>query len=628
MSEPKNAAQRQAQMKREAMHGPMGMMGMPAEKARDFKGTMVNLLRYLKPYRLSLIAAMVLAVLGTVFTIIGPKLLGNATTRLFEGVVAKIMNVPGAGIDFEYIGYIVLLLLVLYLISTACGYIMGYIMTSVSIKVTYDLRKKVSEKISRLPMKYFDGKSHGEVLSYVTNDIDLIANTLNQSMFQMVTSIATIIGVVVMMFTINWIMTLVAIAVIPLSMGIMIFIMRRSQKYFRQQQDYLGHINGHIEEIFSGHNVMKAFNGEAKSIRKFDGLNKELHKASWKSQFFSGIMMPLMMFIGNLSYVVVCILGGYLVIQRTIQVGDILAFIQYVRSFTQPLAQVASMFTMLQSTAAAAERVFEFLGEAEEVPEPDSPAVFTKPVGNIEFQNVSFGYNPEKIIIHDFNARIHPGQKVAIVGPTGAGKTTLVKLLMRFYDVSEGAVLVNGTDIRQFRRQQYRSAFGMVLQDTWLFNGTVRDNIRYGNQKASDEDVYAAARMAYVDHFVHTLPGGYDMEINEESNNISQGQKQLLTIARAILADPDVLILDEATSSVDTRTEVLIQKAMENLMRDRTTFVIAHRLSTIRNADIILVMKDGGIVEQGNHKQLLEANGFYASLYNSQFETTAADNGG
>ncbi len=606
--------------------GPMGM-GMPGEKAKHFKGTMIALLKYLKPYRIQLVVALFLAVAGTVFTIIGPKLLGDATTRLFEGMVGKIMRVPGAGIDFAYIGHILLVLLVLYLISTACSYVMGYIMTGVAIKATYDLRKKIAEKIDRLPMKYFDKKNYGEVLSHVTNDVDLISNTLTQSMFQMVTSVTTIVGVLVMMFTISWLLALVSLVIVPVSMLVISVIVRRSQKYFRQQQDYLGHINGHVEEMYSAHDVVKAFNGEAKSIKKFDGLNGELYNASWKAQFFSGIMMPVMMFVGNLSYVVVCLLGGILAIQKTIQVGDILAFIQYVRAFTQPLAQTANIVNILQSTAAAAERVFEFLGEEEEVPEPAKPTAIEKVSGNIAFNNVSFGYSPAKSVINNFNVNVKPGQKVAIVGPTGAGKTTMVKLLMRFYDVSSGAILVDGVDVRELKRQEHRSAFGMVLQDTWLFNGTIKDNIRYGKLNATDEEIYTAAKTAYIDHFIHTLPGGYDMVLNEESSNISQGQKQLLTIARAVLANPRILILDEATSSVDTRTEVLIQKAMENLMQGRTTFIIAHRLSTIRNADMILVMQDGAIVEQGNHEELLRANGFYASLYNSQFETALADAG-
>lgn len=604
-------------------HGPGGM-GMAGEKARNFRRTMMTLLKYMRPYRYHLLIAFIMAIGSTVLTVIGPKLLGWATTRLFQGLVAKIMHIPGAAIDFHYIGNIIILLLILYLISAVCSYIMGYLMTGVAIKVTYDLRKKIAEKINRLPMSYFDTKTYGEVLSHVTNDVDTISQTLNQSLYQIVISVATIIGVLIMMFTISWLMALVSVIVVPIAMMLIMFIVSKSQKHFRRQQDYLGHINGHVEEMYSGHNVMKAFNGEEKSIEKFDELNKELYKSSWKAQFASGIMIPIMLFIGNLSYVIVCILGGYLVTRQTIQVGDILAFVQYVRSFTQPLGQVASMVNILQSTAAAAERVFEFLGEKEEVAEAVKPSVLDNVTGRIAFDNVSFGYLPEKTIINNFSANILPGQKVAIVGPTGAGKTTMVKLLMRFYDVSKGAILVDGIDIRELKRQDYRSAFGMVLQDTWLFNGTIKDNIRYGNLTASDEEVYAAAKMSYVDHFVHALPGGYNMVLNEETTNISQGQKQLLTIARAVLANPRILILDEATSSVDTRTEILIQKAMENLMKGRTSFIIAHRLSTIRNADIILVMKDGEIVEQGNHKQLLQANGFYASMYNSQFEATQA----
>ncbi len=603
------------------MGGPPGGMGIPGEKARNFRGTMITLAKYMQPYRLSLVIALVLAVAGTVFTIIGPRLLGNATTSLFNGLMEKIMNVPGGGIDFGYIGHVVLILAVLYCVSAACSYVMGYIMTGVAVKVTYDLRKKISLKINRLPMKYFDNKTYGEVLSYVTNDIDTVSNTLNQSLFQMITSIVTIVGVLIMMFSINWIMALVLLLIVPVSISLISLLVRRSQKYFRRQQDYLGHINGHIEEMYSGHIVMKAFNGEEESIRKFDGLNEELYGAGWKSQFFAGIMMPMMMFIGNLGYVIVCILGGYLAIARTIQVGDILAFIQYVRSFTHPLSQVANMVNILQSTAAAAERVFEFLEEEEEAAEAAKPVVLEKVEGAVTFKNVYFGYRPEQIIINNFNAAVQPGQKIAIVGPTGAGKTTMVKLLMRFYDVNSGAVLLDGKDIRGLKRHDLRSAFGMVLQDTWLFNGTIRDNIRYGRLSATDEEIQAAARAAYVDHYIHTLPAGYDFVLNEESSNISQGQKQLLTIARAFLADPKILILDEATSSVDTRTEVLIQKAMDDLMKGRTSFIIAHRLSTIRNADRILVMKDGEIVEQGSHEQLLQANGFYTALYNSQFET-------
>lgn len=628
MSENRRSFRNRAQPVRQGPmgQGPMGGIGT-GEKAKNFKGTMTNLLKYLKPYRISLIISMVLAVASTGFTIIGPKLLGNATTKLYDGLVGKIMHVPGAGIDFTYIGHILITLAILYVASAIFNYIMGYIMTSVSVKVTYDLRKKISEKINRLPIKYFDNKPYGEVLSHVTNDVTLISNTLNQSMSQMVISVTTIIGVLIMMFTISWLMALVALFIVPISMMLVMTMVRKSQKYFRKQQDYIGHINGHVEEMYSGHNVMQAFNGEEKSLQKFDGLNEELYKTSWKAQFFSGIMMPMMLFIGNLGYVVMCILGGILVIQKTIQVGDILAFIQYIRRYTQPLGQAANMVNILQSTAAAAERVFEFIDEEEESLEPAKPLSIPNLIGSVAFKNVFFGYNPAKTVINNFSADIQPGQKIAIVGPTGAGKTTMVKLLMRFYDVSQGAILVDGIDIRKLRRQEHRSAFGMVLQDTWLFNGTIKDNIRYGKLTATDEEIYAAAKMAYVDDFIHALPGGYDMVLNEDSTNISQGQKQLLTIARAFLANPKILILDEATSSVDTRTEILIQKAMENLTQGRTTFIIAHRLSTIKNADMILVMRDGEIVEQGNHQDLLQANSFYATLYNSQFERTVADAG-
>ena len=597
------------------------MMAMAGEKPLNFKATMKTLLNYLKPYRFQILIALLFSTAGTAFTIIGPRLMGDATTRLFEGVVAKTMQVPGASIDFAYIGRILLILLALYLVSAAFSYIMGYIMTGISMKVTYDLRKKISEKIHRLPLKYFDSVPYGEVLSRVTNDVDTVSHTLTQSITQIVSAVVTLVGVLVMMFSISWLMTVVALLIVPLSLAFVMFIVKRSQKYYKQQQDYLGHVNGHIEEMYAGHIVMKAFNGEEKSIRKFDGLNDQLYGAAWKSQFFSGMMMPVMNFIGNLGYVAISILGGYLAIQRTIQVGDILAFIQYVRSFTQPITQTAQIANILQSTAAAAERVFEFLDEKEEAAETAKPVSLEKVSGSVSFKYVYFGYNPDNHVIKNFSADILPGQKVAIVGPTGAGKTTMVKLLMRFYDINSGTILVDGVDIRELRRGEHRNMFGMVLQDTWLFNGTIRENIRYGRLDATDEEVIEAARMAHVDHFIHTLPGGYDMVVNEEASNISQGQKQLLTIARAILADPKILILDEATSSVDTRTEILIQQAMEKLMQGRTSFIIAHRLSTIRNADIILVMKDGGIVEQGSHAELMAAGGFYASLYNSQFET-------
>jgi ATP-binding cassette subfamily B multidrug efflux pump len=608
--------------------GPMGGMRpgmMGGEKPKSFRKALKTFLTYLKPFRFSLIIVFVFAIASTVFAIIGPKLLGNATTRLFEGAVSKAMNVPGATIDFEYIGQTALLLLVLYLLSAAFNYIQGYIMSGIAMKITYQFRKEIAEKIKRLPLKYFDTKTHGEVQSRVANDIDTISMTLTQNMTQIVTSVTTIVGILIMMLTISWLMTLVALVVLPISAGLVSLIVRKSQKYFRRQQAYLGHVNGHVEEMYGGHIVMKAFNGEEKSIHKFNELNEELYVAGWKSQFLSTMMMPIMTFVGNLSYVLVSALGGYLAIRGSIGVGDILAFIQYVRSFTQPIAQVANIANVIQATAAAAERVFEFLDEEEEIPDPVGAIDLTAVTGNISFDNVRFGYKPEEIIIHDFSADIKQGQKVAIVGPTGAGKTTIVKLLMRFYDLNSGSIFIDGTDITCLTRNNLRDMFGMVLQDTWLFNGTIRENIRYGDLKATDEQVVEAAKTANADHFIRTLPYGYDMELNEESSNISEGQKQLLTIARAILSDPKILILDEATSSVDTRTEVLIQKAMDELMKERTSFIIAHRLSTIRNADIILVMRDGDIVEQGNHKTLLAANGFYASLYNSQFETGPAE---
>ncbi len=605
-------------------HGPMGM-GMAGAKARNFKKTMRTLIQYLKPYRISIIFVLALSILSAAFSIVGPKIMGNATTKLFEGLVAKVTHVPGAAIDFTYIGNIVLVLIVLYVISSACAYLQGYIMAGVAMKVTYKFRKSISEKISRLPLKYFDTRTHGEVLSRVTNDVDTISMTLNQSLSQIITSVTTIIGVLIMMFSINWMMTAVTLLVLPLSFIFITFVVKRSQVHFKKQQDYLGHVNGHVEEMYSGHNVMRSFNGEERSIRTFDSLNKELYGAAWKSQFWSGIMMPVTQFIGNLGYVAVCILGGYLAIKRTIEVGDIQAFIYYVRSFTMPITQVANVANVAQSTAAAAERVFEFLDEEEEIPESAHPAKLDGVTGQVAFNDVSFGYLPGKTIINNFSVDIKPGQKVAIVGPTGAGKTTIVKLLMRFYDVNSGDITVSGVNIRDLKRQDLRSIFGMVLQDTWLFNGTIRENIRYGRLGATDDEVIAAAKMAYVDHFIHTLPHGYDMELNEEASNISQGQKQLLTIARAVLTDPKILILDEATSSVDTRTEVLIQQAMERLMKGRTSFIIAHRLSTIRNADIILVMNNGEIVEQGNHNNLLAAGGFYASLYSSQFGAAGAE---
>ncbi len=597
--------------------GPMAMMR--GEKARDFKGTMLKLIQYLGAYKTAILIVMLFAVASTVFNIAGPKILGKATTRLFEGVMAQIAG-TGSGIDFDYIGRIILITLALYLGSALFGYIQGWIMSSISMDITYRFRRDIADKINRMPFKYFDSTSQGEVLSRITNDVDTVSQTLNQSLSQVVTSVVTVVGVLIMMLTISWQMTLVALLIVPLSMVVIALVVGQSQKYFKQQQDYLGHVNGHVEEMFGGHLVMKAFNGEAESVARFDGLNNTLFSAAWKSQFLSGLMFPVMNFVGNLGYVGICILGGYLAIQNAITVGDIQAFIQYVRSFMQPITQIANISNIFQQTAAAAERVFEFLAEEEETPEVENPVLPEGIEGHVVFQNVQFGYNPDKIVIKDFCAEVMPGQKIAIVGPTGAGKTTMVKLLMRFYDTNNGAILLDGHNIKDFRREDLRCMFGMVLQDTWLYNDTIMENIRYGRPGASDEDVIAAAKAAYVDHFVRTLPEGYNLVINEEVTNISQGQKQLLTIARAILIDPSMLILDEATSSVDTRTEVLIQQAMDNLMQGRTSFIIAHRLSTIRNADWILVMNEGDIVEQGKHEELLDRGGFYAELYNSQFE--------
>jgi ATP-binding cassette subfamily B multidrug efflux pump len=612
----RNTQPPRGQMRR---HGPMGprAIGMKGEKAQDFKGTMLKLISYLGAYKISIVVVMIFAVASTIFSIVGPKILGKATTKLFEGVLSQI---AGTGtIDFGYIGNIILTMVALYLLSALFSFIQGWIMTGVSMDITYHFRKDISEKINCLPLKYFDRTSQGEVLSRITNDVDTVNQTLNQSLTQIITSITTVIGVAVMMFSINWMMTLVVMGIVPVSMVIIGLVINKSQKYFRQQQDYLGHVNGHVEEMYGGHIVMKAFNGEEKSIRQFDVYNDTLYDSAWKSQFLSGMMMPIMTFVGNLGYVGVAILGGWLAIQNAITVGDIQAFIQYVRSFTQPITQLANISNVLQQTAAAAERVFEFLDEPEEVAETSKPVHLPVLKGQVEFQHVHFGYNPDKVVIKDFSATALPGQKIAIVGPTGAGKTTIVKLLMRFYDVSSGAILVDGHDIRQFTRQDLRKMFAMVLQDTWLFNGTVMENIRYGRSEANDQQVIRAAKIARVDHFVRTLPEGYGMVLNEEASNVSQGQMQLLTIARAILADPKILILDEATSSVDTRTEVLIQEAMDELMKNRTNFIIAHRLSTIRNADLILVMNEGDIVEQGTHLDLLDRNGFYADIYNSQF---------
>lgn len=612
-------------------HGPMAGAG---EKAKNFKGTMKKLISYLKPFTASIIVVIIFAIGSAAFSIIGPKILGKVTTNIFEGLVGKVTG-SGVGIDFEYIGRILLILLGLYVISTLFSFVQGFIMSGVTQKVSYNLRKEISEKINRMPLKYFDNKTHGEVLSRVTNDVDTVSQNLNQSMTQVITSITTLIGVLIMMISISEIMTLATLLILPISMLLISIVVKKSQKHFRNQQRYLGNVNGQVEEIYGGHNIVKAFNGEEEAIREFNKLNDKLYDSAWKSQFLSGMMMPIMTFVGNLGYVVVSILGGWLAIKNIIKVGDIQSFIQYVRSFNQPIAQSAQIANLMQSTAAAAERVFEFLDEEEEVQFAENPVKIKNPLvaedegeeiqGGVNFENVRFGYKEDKIIINDFSAHVKPGQKVAIVGPTGAGKTTMVKLLMRFYDVNSGAILIDGHNIQDFNRQDLRSIFGMVLQDTWLFNGSIKENIRYGRLDATDEQVIAAAKAANVNHFVKTLPDGYDMILNEEANNVSSGQKQLLTIARAILADPKILILDEATSSVDTRTEVLIQKAMDNLMKNRTSFVIAHRLSTIRDADLILVMKDGDIVEQGTHNELLSAKGFYANLYNSQFEDLKED---
>lgn len=600
-------------------HGHMGPGGAN-EKAKDFKGTLKKLLHYMSVFKVQMAFIVIFAICGTVFDIVGPKILGKATTEIYNGLVSKVSG--GSGMDFGRIGQILLMTLGLYLISALCSFIQGYLMTGVSQKTTYRLRKEISEKINRMPMNYFDTKPVGEVLSRVTNDIDTLGQSLNQSATQMITSVTTLIGVLVMMLSISPLMTLATLVILPVSMILISFVMKHSQKYFRGQQEYLGNVNGQVEEIYSGHNIIKAFNKEEDVIREFDTTNDRLYDSAWRSQFFSGMMMPIMQFIGNLGYVVVAILGGFLAIRKTIEVGDIQSFIQYVKRFTQPIQQIAQVANMLQMTAAASERVFEFLEEEEEDQTVEHPVSVENLEGNVSFDHVHFGYNADKIIVNDFSAEVKEGQKIAIVGPTGAGKTTMIKLLMRFYDVNSGAIKIDGHDVRDFNRSELREMFGMVLQDTWLFNGSIRDNIKYGKLDATDEEVIQAAKAAHVHQFVKTLPGGYDMELNEEANNVSQGQKQLLTIARAILADPKILILDEATSSVDTRTEVLIQKAMDNLMKGRTSFVIAHRLSTIRDADMILVMKDGDIVEQGNHEELLAKGGFYADLYNSQFEKT------
>ena len=595
--------------------GPHGMM--PGEKAQDFKGTMAALIRYLKRYLPAIIMVMLFAVASTIFSILGPRILGSATTELFNGIVAQL---TGTGsINFSAVARILIFLGIIYLVSAVLSYIQGFIMTKVSTEISYGMRRDISQKINRLPLSYFDRISHGEVLSRITNDVDTVTQTLNQSMTQIVTSVTQFIGVLIMMLTISPLMTLVALCILPLSLVIVSSVVKRSQPFFQKQQAYIGDINGHVEEMYGGHLVITAFNGEEDSLRTFDKLNDQLYDASWKSQFLSGMMMPLMNFVGNIGYVGICVLGGFLSLRGAITVGNIQAFIQYVRNFTQPIQQIANISNVLQQTAAAAERVFGFLDKTEETPDPENALPSDMIKGEVAFAHVNFGYTPEKTIIHDFSAIIQPGQKVAVVGPTGAGKTTIVKLLMRFYDVDSGAVLLDGLDVRQFARNDLRDSFGMVLQDTWLYNGSIKENIRYGRLNATDEEVIEAAKAAQIDHFVRTLPQGYDTVLNEEASNISQGQKQLLTIARTIISEPKILIFDEATSSVDTRTELSIKRAMDHLMEGRTSFIIAHRLSTIRDADMILVMKDGDIVETGRHEELLEKGGFYSELYKSQF---------
>lgn len=605
--------------------GPMGHggPGMPVEKAKDFKGTLRKLVDYLKKYHFSIIVVILCTIGSTVFVIVGPKILGQATTEIFEGLTGKVSG--GAGIDFGRIGQILLFLIGLYALSAAFSFIQGYIMNGITQKMSFQMRKEISVKMNVLPMNYYDTRTYGEILSRITNDVDTLGMSLNQTLTQLISSVATIIGVLIMMLTISPLMTLIALLLLPISALLIAFVIKHSQKYFKSQQEYLGHVNGQVEEVFGGHNIIKLFNKEEDSVKEFQKTNDILYESAWKSQFFSGMMQPIMGFVGNLGYVAVAVLGGYLSIKGVIKVGDIQSFIQYVRQFTQPITQIAQVSNMIQSTIAAAERVFEFLEEEEEVQTAEHAlSVNMKNLeGNVTFEHVHFGYNPDKIIVNDFSAEINQGQKIAIVGPTGAGKTTMVKLLMRFYDVNSGSIQIDNHNIKDFDRSELREAFGMVLQDTWLFKGSIMENIRYGRLDATDEEVISAAKAAHAHHFIQTLPAGYDMELNEDASNVSQGQKQLLTIARAILADNKIMILDEATSSVDTRTEVRIQKAMDNLMKGRTSFVIAHRLSTIRDADLILVMKDGDIIEQGNHDDLMEANGFYCQLYNSQFEQTA-----
>ncbi|MFL6518155.1 MAG: ABC transporter ATP-binding protein [Bacillus sp. (in: firmicutes)] len=598
--------------------GPMGM-GMPVQKAKNFKGTLNRLISYLKPHKLQLLSVLITAIISTIFSIVSPKILGKATTKLFEGLMLKFKGVPGAKIDFDYIGQIILLLIGLYILSAIFAYIQQYIMAGVAQKTVYNLRKEVEEKLNRLPLKYFDSRTHGEILSRAVNDVDNISTTLQQSLTQLITSVVTIIGVIIMMLSISPLMTLIVLVTLPLSGVAIAKIAKKSQQYFKGQQKTLGQLNGHVEEMYTGHKVVKVFGHEQKSIEKFEGINESLYQSAWKAQFVSGMIMPLMSFINNIGYVLVSVVGGILVTKKAIEIGDIQAFIQYARQFSQPIAQTASIANVIQSTIASAERVFEILDETEEVPEAVDVKVISAPKGRVTFEHVSFGYEENELLIKDMEIEVKPGQTVAIVGPTGAGKTTLINLLMRFYEINSGKILIDGIDTRELKREHLRSLFGMVLQDTWLFNSTIFDNIAYGKEGATKEEVVAAARAANADHFIRTLPDGYDTILNEEASNISQGQKQLLTIARAILANPAILILDEATSSVDTRTEVQIQKAMNHLMKGRTSFVIAHRLSTIRDADLILVMNNGSVIEKGTHVELLVQGGFYAYLYKSQF---------
>ncbi|MEK4664979.1 ABC transporter ATP-binding protein [Paenibacillus sp. SAF-068] len=601
--------------------GPGPGMGMrpPAEKAKDFKGTLRRLIRYLQPHSSRLLGVLVAAILSTVFSIISPKIMAEGTDILSQGAIAILQGVQGAGIDFPALMKVLYLLGGLYLFSAAFMYVQQYLMAGVAQRVVYDMREQISAKVGRLPLKYFDSRTTGETLSRATNDVDNISNTLQQSLAQFITSIVTIVGVIIMMLTISPWMTLITILTLPLSVVVVMLVASRSQKHFAGQQKSLGELNGHVEEMYTGHKVVKAFGREEQSVQQFEKVNEELYESGWKAQFISGIIMPLMSFVGNLGYVLICVVGGIFVTRGSISIGDILAFTQYSRQFTQPINQIANISNIIQSTIASAERVFELLDEEEEVPESKQPVQLQQPKGAVTFQGVNFGYKENELLIHNMNIDVKPGQTVAIVGPTGAGKTTLINLLMRFYEIQDGQITIDGADIKDMERGKLRSLFGMVLQDTWLFNGTIRDNIAYGREGSTEEDVVKAAVAAHADHFIRTLPDGYDTVLNEEASNISQGQKQLLTIARAILANPAILILDEATSSVDTRTEVFIQKAMNDLMKDRTSFVIAHRLSTIRGADLILVMDHGNVIEQGNHDELMASQGFYADLYNSQF---------